>query len=173
MGGAMDKLPGTLIAIALVVTVLILMGWGWRRRQRRDAHLVIAGSADVGEILGSFVALYVATTFRERPLERIAAPGLGFRARCQISVGTQGLLLTLAGERAFGIARDNIDGYETTNLTIDKVVERDGLVVVNWKMARPEGSLDVSSFFRMPLIDRKPFFEQLASLNNSPQRNPQ
>ncbi|CAB4905001.1 MAG: hypothetical protein F2808_05815 [Actinobacteria bacterium] len=169
----MDKLPGTLIAIALIVTVLILMGLGWRRRRRRDENLILGSNIDVGDIIGSYRALYVATTFRGRPLERIAAAGLGFRARCQISVGAKGVLLTLAGERPFGIGRDDVDGYDTTNVAIDKVVERDGLVVLNWKIAQPEGPLDVSSYFRLPLVDRQPLFTDLSSLDHSSQRNPQ
>ena len=54
-------------------------------------------------------------------------------------------------------------GITTSQLTIDKVVERGGLTVIEWRMVGDTGVRDVSSFFRLSTNERNSL---LASLTN-------
>ena len=79
----MTREGALLVIIAVAVALVALLAWAWRRRQRRDATpLVAAGELPKGAtVLAMFDGLYVATTQHDEPLERIAAPGWGFRSR--------------------------------------------------------------------------------------------
>lgn len=122
--------------IGVAVVALALLAWAWVRRARRDAGL----PAPVGEppadssLLASFEGLYVATTRHDEPLERLAIRGLGFRSRAAILVTTAGLVLDLPGQpRMFVPTARLVDAAQAT-VAIDRVVERDGLTRVSWRI---------------------------------------
>jgi hypothetical protein len=153
----MDRLWGAAVAVALIAIVFTLMWLGWRRRVRRDAargSISDQLDLDLGNILGSWKGLYVSTSERLNVLERIAAPGLAFRAQARILLAERGLVFELRGEDATVIPLSRVDGVATTQLTIDKVVERGGLTVIDWRMIGENGELDVSSFFRLSTSER-------------------
>jgi hypothetical protein len=152
--------------IAAVVTILVMLGVltlmlrSWRRRAARDAG-VPAGyphPAEPGRELASTATLYVATTPRDQPLERLAIPGLGFRARGGISVTEQGVLLELAGSPALFIPTDAIELVTDATWAIDRAVEPGGLFRLGWRLAprtaaAPDASApglaaSVDSYFR-------------------------
>jgi hypothetical protein len=118
---------------------------------------------DLGDILGSWKGLYVSTSERLNVLERIAAPGLAFRAQARIVLAERGLVFELRGEKPTVIPLANVDGVATTQLTIDKVVERGGLTVIDWRIPGGNGQLEVSSFFRLSTSERDSL---VASLQN-------
>jgi hypothetical protein len=134
----MDSRTTATVIIGLVlVGVLSLMLRSWRRRSRRDAALP-AGypqPADTGRELASAATLYVATTPRDQPLERLAIPGLGFRARGGVSVTEQGVLLELAGSPALFIPTEAIDLVTDATWAIDRAVEPGGLFLLGWRLA--------------------------------------
>jgi hypothetical protein len=153
----MDRLWGAGVAVLLVAIVFFLMWRGWQRRVRRDATRASISEQlefDLGDVLGSWRGLYVSTSERLNVLERIAAPGLAFRAQARIVLAEQGLVFELRGENATVIPLANVDGVATTQLTIDKVVERGGLTVIDWRIPGENGELDVSSFFRLSTSER-------------------
>ena len=76
----------TLICAAVAALALAGMWWGWRRRARRDAGVLGAAAAPVGEVLGRFTEVqYVSTTPAGEPLVRVAAPGLRYRGPAELT----------------------------------------------------------------------------------------
>jgi hypothetical protein len=124
------------VVIAFTVALLALLAWAWWRRTRRDSGLV----APVGEvpadaaILSTHEALYVATTRHGEPLERLAIRGLGFRSRADLTVTSAGVALDLTGQSRFYLATERIVDVAQASVAIDRVVERDGLVRITWRV---------------------------------------
>jgi hypothetical protein len=163
----MDRLWGAGLAVLLVAIVFVLMWIGWQRRVRRDASSVspeLSADVEIGQVIGSWRGLYVATSERANVLERIAAPGLAFRAQATLVLGETGVVFDLRGEHATFIPLSRIDGVTTSHLTIDKVVERGGLTVIDWQLPAEVGMRAVSSFFRMSSADRDSFCETYTHL---------
>lgn len=132
-----SRTVATIIILLVLVGVLLLMLRSWRRRTARDAALT-AGypqPADLGRPLASAAALYVATTPRDQPLERLAITGLGFRARGGVTVTTAGVLLELAGSPALFIPMDAVEGVADATWAIDRAVEPGGLMLIGWRLA--------------------------------------
>jgi hypothetical protein len=148
-----SRTVATIITILVLLGVLALMLRSWRRRSRRDAVLP-AGypqPAERGRELASAAALYVATTPREQPLERLAIPGLGFRARGGVSVTAAGVLLELAGSPALFIPADAVDLVTDATWAIDRAVEPGGLLLLGWRLAPADADTEptsVDSYFR-------------------------
>lgn len=124
------------VMIGVAVIALALMVWAWMRRTRRDARF----SAPVGDVpdgaavLGAFPGLYVATTRHGEPLERLAIRGLGFRSRAEITVTDAGVVLDLPGQPRMFVAADRIADAAQATVAIDRVVERDGLARLSWRI---------------------------------------
>jgi len=130
----MTREGALLLMIAIAIVLLALMAWGWRRRTRRDAqplttvHDLPADAA----VTARYDGLYVATTRHGEPLERIAAPGLGFRSRADITIADAGIALDIPGQQRLVIAAEHITDVALATVAIDRVVEHDGLVRVSW-----------------------------------------
>lgn len=139
------------VAVAVVLAILVLalagMVLSWRLRARRQRRYVLpAAPVDAGTVLAEADGLYLATTFAGRPLDRVVAAGLGFRARCRVAVTDRGLLVDRDGSTPLLLAAT---GAGTATWTIDRAVERDGLLVVGWHLPTADGGTqDVESSFR-------------------------
>lgn len=139
---------GALLVIVGVAAVLLgLLVWAWRRRAKRDsARLIAVGELPEGTTTRAvFDGLYVATTVHDAPLERLAAPGLGFRSRATVTVADAGVAVDLTGQSRFVLTRDRIVDVAQSTVAIDRVVEKDGLVRVSW---RTDAGSVVDSYFR-------------------------
>ena len=138
------------VAITVAVVVLALAGMllSWRRRTGAQRDLRLPAGA-VGDELASAVGLYLVTTFAGRPLDRVVAGGLGFRAQVRVAVGRQGVEVDRAGAAPFTIPLDRITGAGTGSWALDRGVEREGLAVVAWSLDGPEGAVPVESAFRI------------------------
>lgn len=146
----MARTLATVITVAVLLGLLGLMLRSWRRRSRRDAALP-AGyplPVDAALELVSAAVLYVATTLRARPLERLNIPGLGFRARARLTITDAGVILALAGEEAVFIPASAIAVLEDATVAIDRVVETDGLLLLGWRLPGSDGQI-VDSYFRI------------------------
>ena len=127
-------------AIAIMIAaalVLIALGvWAWLRRGRRDSGL----AAPVGELpagastFATFPVLYVATTRHDEPLERLAIRGLAYRSRGDLTVTDAGVALDLTGQPRVFVSADRLVTASQATVTIDRVVERDGLVLIAWRL---------------------------------------
>lgn len=130
----MTREAAVLVMVAVAVVLLGLAAWGWVRRTRRDRMPLIAPSelSDAGAAREVIDALYVATTVHDAPLERIAAPGLGYRSPVTVTVTDAAVALDLTGQPRITIGSDRITDVTQATMTIDRVVEKDGLVRVSW-----------------------------------------
>ncbi|HLP22775.1 MAG TPA: hypothetical protein VK139_01880 [Microbacteriaceae bacterium] len=128
----MDKFIGAMSAIALVSTLFLLMLGSWRRRARRDAHVLGGPLAEVGDVRWTGRVLYVATTRRADSLERLAVPGLAFRGRATLTVGTDAVSIRVDGEREVTLAQAVLRGVGTTSWAIDRGMGTDGLIAIEW-----------------------------------------
>ena len=178
-----SRTVATIITALVLLAVLGLMLRSWRRRTRRDATLP-AGypqPADRGRELASAAALYVATTPRDAPLERLNIPGLGFRARGGVTVTEQGVLLELAGSPALFIPADAVQLVADATVAIDRVVEPGGLLLLGWRLntTGPDASgpdstgretpTGVDSYFRFSdPVDRRAINEAIRSITAEP-----
>jgi hypothetical protein len=135
------------VVIVFLLVLLALMVLGWRARQRRQGDIAKPQSApaQLGRVIGAFEGKYVATTASDDPLDRIAVHGLGFRGNVTVVVAESGVLLEVAGaEMAWIRAADLVDLRRAT-WTIDRVVEKDGLHLIEWTL----GDRLVESYLRM------------------------
>ncbi|WP_295784222.1 hypothetical protein [uncultured Microbacterium sp.] len=132
----MTREAALLVMAGIAVIVLALLAWAWVRRTRRDARY----SVPVGELPADavetavFSGLYVATTRHDEPLERLALKGLGFRSRVDVTVTTAGVALDLPGQPRIALTRDRLVDAAQATVAIDRVVERDGLARVTWRL---------------------------------------
>ena len=135
------------ITLAFLALLLLLMFLGWRARQRRQRGVSapLAPPADLGAALGTFDGRYVATTTAGNPLDRIAVKGLGFRSLVTLTVTDSGMLMQRPGNDDVWIPRADVRGRRTATWTIDRVVEADGLELVEWTL----GGASVDSYFRL------------------------
>ncbi len=143
----MDRTTSTTIVIAVIVLALLGMVLGWRARRKRQAHLPRpdAVPADTGEVLFGAEAFYVATTLADDELNRVAVAELGFRARATVTVTEAGIILSLAGTPEVFISRIAVRSIDRATFTIDRVVEKGGLVRLGWTL----GDTPVDSYLRL------------------------
>ncbi len=132
----MDKPAAGMIVLALLVVLLGLMWLGWRNLKRRSSGIPApdpipaSGAPEVLRTSG----MHVATTHAGRPLDRVVVRGLAFRANADIRVTQAGVELRLAGGAECFLPADAIQRVDRATWTIDRAVERDGLVVVTWTL---------------------------------------
>ena len=118
--------------------VLVALGYlavrSWRARAISHARvlpelpiLLERSSSDM-----SADAAYVVSTFADAPLERFMAHGLGNRCKAHLRLNSAGLSIDRIGEAPLHLASSSIESVGTATATLDRVVERDGLVVVTW-----------------------------------------
>jgi hypothetical protein len=129
-----DRVTPTLVIVGVVLLVFVGLALAWRARQRRQASLPALDTppATLGSALAVDDGFYVATTHAERPTDRIAVRGLGFRARAGVAVHPEGVVLSIAGQPDAFIPAAAIAGIGRATWTIDRVVGTDGLVFIRW-----------------------------------------
>lgn len=132
----MTRETAVLIMIAAALIILVLMVWGWRRRTKRDGGLQVSHEVPTdARDIAVFSGFYVATTENGQPLNRLALPGMKFRARARIIVSDRGVLIDMPGEVPAFIAASAVESYGTATWTIDRVVEAEGLLALTWRVA--------------------------------------
>lgn len=143
----MDRSVSTTIVIALIALALLGMYLGWRARQKRQAALPrpLPVPAALGTAAFAGEVFYVATTVAGEPLNRIAIGGLGFRARALVEVHREGVVLAIPGQPDAWLPVGDIRAVERATWTIDRVVEKDGLVLLAWTL----GESPVDSYLRV------------------------
>ena len=155
----MDKTLSTVIIVAAVAVMLGAMALSWWARTKRQSGYapLVPVPTDLGEPLGEFAGLYLATTPTGRPLDRVAVRGLGFRERTTIEVVTEGLVFM--GDTF--VPRAAITAIGSASWTIDRGVSKDGLSVVSWTL----GDAQLDSYFR--LDDPQGFLEAAGPLTQT------
>ncbi|MFC0682343.1 hypothetical protein ACFFGH_31320 [Lysobacter korlensis] len=132
----MDRTAAAALVLVILVVLLGLMWLGWRNLRRRSAGIPapLALPAESGAERYRTAGLHVATTHAGRPLDRVAVRGLAFRANADIRVTSGGVELRLAGGAECFVPAASVQGVERSSWTIDRAVERDGLVVLRWTL---------------------------------------
>ncbi len=147
-----------LIGTALILMVLVIALNIYRkvrlRRAAQEAELPQPASAVAGEPI--FSGFYVATVFANKPLERVWAFGLGSRGRATVSASENGLSVERIGEQGFQIPRSDIVTVGRGRATIDRAVEKNGLIQIGWRL----GGTELLSSFRVTQ-DQDKCFKQL------------
>ena len=152
----MSRTAFAILMASIVVLVLGGMWIAWRARSRRDAGVALAGSAPSGEIIAVFPhASYVSTTPIGSPFERVAIPGLQYKGFAEVTVRHDGVSIAVTGEPAVHLSTAQLSGTSTAGGRIGKIVERDGLSLLQWRsnvdrMEPSEGTepRDLESSFR-------------------------
>ena len=125
-----------LIGAALILLVLIIaLNIYWsvsRKRKQQEARLPEPLTQQSFESL--FDCFYVATVFADNPLERIWAHGLGPRGKAVIGRFESELVIDRVGENSFAIPIQSIEHLGRGGATIDRGVEKSGLVQIEWKL---------------------------------------
>ena len=142
----MDKVIPGIIVLVILAIALALMVLGWRARGRRQVQLEEPQlvPAETGEFIGDFETFYVATTMAGQPLNRVVVQGLGFRAKAFLRVSSGGVVIPIDGQRDIFIPVGDIRDIRRETWTIDRVVEPDGLILIDWTL----GDTGVDSYFR-------------------------
>lgn len=135
-----------LIILAVLVLVLVLMWLGWRRRRQQGAAIpMITDLPEGATVLAEVPAFYVASTRAGEPLERLALKGLSFRSRATVAVASEGVVIAARGEYPAFIPAAQILGALPATWTIDRVVEKDGLIALSWT----SGETGIDSYIRV------------------------
>lgn len=123
------------LMVALGILTLAAMVWSIAKRRRHGDAAVIFPGAEVvaGEVVAAFSVLHVATTPLNKPLERVWAKPLAYRAKTTVQVRPGGVSLILRGEGEVGIVASAIVAVSRATWTIDKAVDPDGLIVISWR----------------------------------------
>ncbi len=137
-------LQATVVMFLALLLLLMVLGWMARRRRQRDIVPLQQAPADLGTVLTTLDGKYVATTASGDPLDRIAVHGLGFRSNVTAVVAETGILLQLPGKDLF-IPLGDLRDVRRATWTIDRVVEKDGLHLIEWML----GDRVVDSYLRM------------------------
>ena len=160
---------GPLIATAVILGasggVVGLMWAGWKRRERVQGHLPEAPSLPEGLAAPEFAlddVHYVATSRTGDALDRIVVKPLAFRGRARIETHSTGVAVGVTGERPWFIPAAAIEAVAPAQVTIDRAVERDGLVAIRWQLTPADS---VESYFRVVNpAERKALFAALEPL---------
>ncbi len=143
------------ITVGIVVAALVGMAVSWRRRAAGQQDIELPDApADRGAPVAQASGLYLATTFAGRPLDRVVARGLGYRAGATVTATTTGVAVELDGGTSFFIAAADVVGAGVATWTIDRTVERNGLTVVGWTARRNGAAIGVESSFRIDIDPR-------------------
>lgn len=147
------------LMLSLVAVVALLIWMSVRRRRTKQEAQLTAPLAATTE--GEYESFYVATVFDSAPLDRVWAHGLAMRGKAKLAVDRAGVSVNRTGERGFLIPTQAILSLDSASATIDKGVEKNGLLVIRWSL----GDTNVASHFRFtsPRI-RKEFEGRLSQL---------
>ena len=131
------------IALALFAFLAGLAFYSWRRRIAKQASFLEAPEFVDGNEDG-FKSFYVATTFVNRPLERVVAHGFAHRGIAYLSLSKDNLVVSRLGEKSFAVPVSAISSVSTNSSVIDRAVEKNGLLTISWRL----GGEVVDSHFR-------------------------
>lgn len=134
------------VGLAFISTLFGLFVWAgvtWRKRSKaQDLNFEAPEFVEFSNA-GSR-CFYAATTFAGRPLDRVTAHGLGFGGKASLDVTDDCIHVFRSGERSFRINSSCLIDLSRTSGVIDKVVEKDGLLSVRWRL----GDKELDSHFR-------------------------
>lgn len=156
------------VMIGAAVLIVALAAVAWWRRTRRDAGLraPVGELPDTASVVGRFTTLYVATTAHDQPLERLAIAGLGFRSRADVTVTDAGVAIDLTGKPRIFLPVARITDVAQATVAIDRVVEKDGLVRLTWRL---DDDTVVDSYLRPQDVSSRVLADTIAGISHPTQ----
>lgn len=128
------------VGLAFAAVLLSVIAWAgvtWRKRSKaQDLEIATPEYTEFSNVGTN--GYYIATTYAGRPLHRVSAHGLGFAGKAFLDVSEQGVRVHRIGERSFRIDSSSLLDLARTSGVIDKVVEKDGLLSLRWKLGATE-----------------------------------
>ena len=128
------------VGLAFVAVLLGVIAWAgatWRKKSNaQDLEIATPEYTEFSNVGTS--GYYVATTYAGQPLHRVSAHGLGFAGKAFLDVSDRGVRVHRIGERSFRIDSSALIDLRRTSGVIDKVVEKDGLLSLRWKLGVTE-----------------------------------
>jgi hypothetical protein len=128
------------VGLAFAAVLLSVIAWAgvtWRKRSKaQDLEIATPEYTEFSNVGTN--GYYIATTYAGRPLHRVSAHGLGFAGKAFLDVSDQGVRVHRIGERSFKIDSSSLLDLARTSGVIDKVVEKDGLLSLRWKLGATE-----------------------------------
>ena len=129
-----------LVGLAFAAVLLGVIAWAgvtWRKRSKaQDLEIATPEYTEFSNVGTN--GYYIATTYAGQPLHRVSAHGLGFAGKAFLDVSEQGVRVHRIGERSFRIDSSSLLDLARTTGVIDKVVEKDGLLSLRWKLGATE-----------------------------------
>jgi hypothetical protein len=129
------------LAIFAILAAFALLAW---KKRVRSQESVLQHPEVIPANPNGHGAFYVATTFANRPLDRVIAFGLAHRGRCTLSSNSKGIQVSRVGEVSFEIPRSGFLGVAANSAVIDRAVENNGLISLRWRL----GQHELESHFR-------------------------
>ncbi|GAA4413950.1 transporter [Actinokineospora soli] len=139
----------TLVTLLVLVGLVALMWWGYRNRRKRQAHLppfpaapaellekVRAGTA--ADLLPPSTGVYASTVTDASWQDRVAAGDVGFRSDATAHLLADGVLFDRTGAQPVWIPAESVLDARTAPGIAGKVMGRDGLLVVRWRVGDHE-----------------------------------
>lgn len=128
------------VGLAFAAVLLGVIAWAgvtWRKRSKaQDLEIATPEYTEFSNVGTN--GYYIATTYAGQPLHRVSAHGLGFAGKAFLDVSDQGVRVHRIGERSFKIDSSSLLDLARTSGVIDKVVEKDGLLSLRWKLGATE-----------------------------------
>ena len=153
-----------ILVTALIAFLVILAFRAWRARANAHETAFSAPAEWLEHPSGGRQwtnIQYVATSVLGEPLNRVTAYGLGPRGFGKITISLDGLLIERNGERPLGIPTSQLAAVSRATATIDRGVETDGLIQIDWQ----QDGYGLSTFIRATKNDdRTQIFENLTQL---------
>jgi hypothetical protein len=133
------------VGLAFAAVLLGVIAWAgvtWRKRSKaQDLEIATPEYTEFSNVGTN--GYYIATTYAGQPLHRVSAHGLGFAGKAFLDVSEQGVRVHRIGERSFRIDSSSLLDLARTSGVIDKVVEKDGLLSLRWKLGANELETDL------------------------------
>jgi len=126
------ELIGTIAILLVFVVVWRVYISVQRRKAQQQSQLQKPKPASGGIELGD--VFYASTVFGDSQLNRVWAHGLGGRGKAKLFLDQVGISLERTGEPSFLIPKQDLLGMSRVSATIDKGVERNGLLALTWKL---------------------------------------
>lgn len=159
----MYVLPVIILA-AITAGIYFLMWRSWNRGKETSAELEAQIGADslIGDLLLELDSVqYVSTNKKGDALHRVQYPGLRYKGYANIKVLTDGLQITVTGERTVQLKTQQLLAIDDAQMRIGKVVEKGGLAVLTWNAQAEE----LESSFRFKNIhEQQQFFASVTGL---------
>jgi hypothetical protein len=128
------EVVGTILVL-MVFAITIAIAVNQKKKRRAQEQELQAPHTEVAPQMQATTRVqYVATVFSDKPLTKVIAYGLGPRGHGRLYASENGFFVERDGETDFFIPKTAIKEIGFNSATIDRGVEKKGLVSINWSL---------------------------------------